>query len=181
MLEIKIKKGELFDEIRKIFIYTEDVTIHLEHSLVSLSKWEQKWHKPFMSKTEEKTTEEMLDYIRCMTLDKNVNPDSYYFLTSKDFMRIKEYIEDPMTATTIREDPNSPKNNRPITNELIYYWMISYNIPVEFQKWHINRLMTLIRVCNAETEPRKKMSTTELMARNTKLNAERKAKFQSKG
>ena len=126
----------------------------LEHSLVSISKWESKWHKPYLS-NETKTFEENIDYIRMMTLTKNVDPRLYYLMTQENFDEISNYINDPMTATWFSKTNDSRPNRRIITSELIYYWMISLNIPMECQKWHLNRLLTLIRVCNAESSPKK--------------------------
>ena len=180
MLQIIIPGQELWDDANEEFTHSKDVTLMLEHSLVSLSKWESKWHKAFLGK-EEKTTEEIMDYIKCMTLTQNVNPEVYSRLSSENLEQIKQYIEDPHTATTIYEDPNGPKNREKITSELIYYWMISLNIPVEFQKWHLNRLLTLIRVCNIKNSPPKKMSQRQIMARNASLNAARKQRLNTKG
>lgn len=181
MLSITIPATEQFDELRGEFVNTKEQTLQLEHSLVSLSKWESKWHKSFIN-TKEKTNEETIDYIKCMTLNKNVPDEVYTCLTQRNVDEINRYIEDPMTATTFSEDKNGPKSREIITSELIYYWMISLNIPVvECQKWHINRLLTLIRVCNIKNQPPKKMGRKELMSRNAALNAARKKQLNSKG
>lgn len=180
MLQIEIPGTELWDEANEKFINTKPFVLTLEHSLVSISKWESKWCKPFLGKTD-KTPEETLDYIKCMTLTQNVNSDVYARLTNKNIEDIKDYINAPMTATTINENPNGPKNHEIITSELIYYWMIALNIPVEFQKWHLNRLLMLIRVCNIKNKPPKKMTTSQLMSRNAKLNAARRQRLHSKG
>ena len=182
MLRITIPKTEAFDELTNEFIYTKEQTISLEHSLVSISKWESKWHKPYLSK-EPKSTEETLDYVRCMTLTQNVDPKVYYCIPDSEMKKIADYLEDPMTATWFSEDEDSTKGrqSRIITSELIYYWMITLGVPFECQKWHINRLITLIRVCNEENKPRKKMPTNQLLARNAKLNKARRAALNSKG
>ncbi len=180
MLQITIPAQEFWDERTNTFIDTKEVNLTLEHSLVSVSKWEAKWCKPFLSK-EEKTAEETLDYIKCMTLTQNVPPDAYLRLTSKNIAQIKEYIENPHTATSIYENQNGPKSREVITSELIYYWMTALNIPWESQKWHLNRLLTLIRVCNIKNSPPKKMSQRELMSRNAALNAARRQKLHSRG
>lgn len=181
MLSITIPATEQFDEIRGEFVYTKGQTLQLEHSLVSLSKWESKWHKSFIN-TKEKTNEETIDYIKCMTLNKNVPDEVYTCLTQQNVNDINRYIEDPMTATTFSEDKNATKSREIITSELIYYWMITHNIPVvECQKWHINRLLTLIRICNIKSQPPKKMGRKELMSRNAALNAARKKQLNSKG
>jgi len=180
MLQIKIPAQEFYNPKTEEFEDTKEIVLTLEHSLVSLSKWESKWCKPFLSK-EAKTQEETIDYIKCMTLTQNVPPETYNRLTNENLSEIKQYIEDPHTATFINENPNGPKSHEVITSELIYYWMTALNIPWESQKWHLNRLLMLIRVCNLKNQPKKKMSQRELMSRNAALNAARRQKLHSKG
>lgn len=180
MLHITIPAQEYYDERTETFVNTKEITLTLEHSLVSVSKWESKWCKPFLSK-DAKTPEETLDYIKCMTLTQNVPPETYNYLSNENISEIKRYIEDPHTATFINEGPGGPKSHEVITSELIYYWMTALNIPWESQKWHLNRLLMLIRVCNVKNQPKKKMSQRELMSRNAALNAARKQKLHSKG
>ena len=172
MLQITIPSIEVFDETRNEFIVTKEQTIQLEHSLVSISKWESKWAKPFLSKNG-KTTEETLDYIKCMTITQNVSNDTYMYLTPKNIEEINKYIDSDMTATTFSNDDKTV-NRDIITAEIIYYWMISFTIPFECQKWHLNRLLTLINVCNIKNKPPKKMNKREQASRNTNLNEERK-------
>lgn len=179
MLKITVPGIELWDEINEEFVSTKDTDLQLEHSLVSISKWESKWHKPFLSK-KEKSTEELIDYIKCMTITQGVNPEVYNHLSLSNVNAINHYIEDSMTATTFSQK-NTSESKEIITSELIYYWMITLNIPVEFQKWHLNRLLTLIRVCNIKNQPPKKMSTSELLNRNTALNAERRRLLNTSG
>lgn len=179
MLQIKIHDNELWDENESRFIKVKEQTLQLEHSLVSLSKWESKWCKPFFSK-EEKTFEETLDYVKCMTITQNVKPEVYRCLTKEHIEQINNYIEAPMTATTFASDKHSPSREI-ITAELIYYWMIALNIPFECQKWHINRLLTLIRVCNIKNQPPKKMSRSETLRRQSALNAARRQQLNTKG
>ena len=181
MLEITIPATELWDEINEEFITTKEQTLRLEHSLVSLSKWESKWCKPFLSKTN-KTDEEMLDYVRCMTLTQNVPDEVYRCLTDDNIRKIYEYIDAPMTATWFNDDKTKgTSRGEQTTSELIYYWMIALNIPFECQKWHLNRLLTLIRVCNIKNQPPKKMSKRDIMSRNAALNAARRNKLHTKG
>lgn len=180
MLRLIIPPNEQYDESTGKFIDFHGATIQLEHSLVSVSKWEQKWHKPFLTR-EKKTVPETIDYIRCMTLTQNVPPEVYDNLTDKNIEQVNEYIENPMTATWFSEEDDKSGSKEIITNEIIYYWMISLNIPVEFQKWHLNHLLTLIQVCNLKNAPQKKMSKKELAARNRKLNEQRRAALKSKG
>lgn len=184
MLQIIVEQNDdLYDESRNEFVSCPECKLNLEHSLVSISKWESKWHKPFLSgrKTNDKTNEELLDYIRCMTVNTNKVDDIVYQCLSKENIRaIAEYIDDPMTATTIHKKENSRPNNEKLTSELIYYWMIAYNIPFECQKWHINRLMTLIRVCDAKNAPSSKMTASDLASRNA-LNAKRRAAMGTRG
>lgn len=178
MLTITIPEQELFNELTNEFVRTKAHTIQLEHSLVSLSKWESKWNKPFLSK-DEKTIEQTLDYIQCMTITQNIDPMVYRFLTDENIRDINDYIDAPMTATTFSDKGSTSREI--ITSEIIYYWMISLNIPMECQKWHLNRLLTLIRVCNVKNAPAKKMSRKEIMSRNAALNAARRKKLNSKG
>ena len=184
MLKLTVTiQEEAWDEIKEEFVDAKYQTIQLEHSLVSLSKWESKWHKPFLSKLE-KTAEETEDYIRCMTITQNVNPEIYKCLSPENIRTVNEYIKDPMTATWFSEDKSKTKGKsrgEQITAELIYYWMIALNIPMECQKWHLNKLLTLIRVCNVKNQPPKKMSKKEIMARNAALNAARRKQLNSKG
>jgi hypothetical protein len=179
MLTITIR-DEYWDERTNEFVYPEVCKLQMEHSLVSLSKWESKWHKPFFSK-KDKTTEETLSYIKCMTLNENVDPAIYNLLTNENVEQINQYIYDSMTATTFPEDKRGKNNGEFVTAELIYYWMITLNIPVEFQNWHINRLLTLIRLCNIKNQPEKKMSKREIMSRNAALNAARRKQLNSRG
>lgn len=179
MLRITIPSQKAWDSIKEEFIETKEYKLQLEHSLVSISKWESKWHKPFLS-TEEKSIEEVIDYIRCMTLTQNIDPKAYMFLTAENIEQINEYIEDPMSATTF-SDGNRQLSKEIITSEIIYYWMITFNIPLECQKWHISRLMTLIKVCSIKNSPQKRMSANEILNRNRELNEYRKKKLNTKG
>lgn len=173
MLKVTIPKSEFFDEETNEFVYVNECTLALEHSLVSISKWESKWCKPFIS-SDQKTHEETIDYIRCMTLTQNVNPDVYNYIPSDVIAQIQEYIDAPMTATWFSKNDNARKSREIITSELIYYWMIALNIPFECQKWHFNRLLTLIRVCSLKNSPPKKMSQKDILSRNRALNAARR-------
>lgn len=181
MLELYIPAKEGYDEAKNEFvIISEEQTLQLEHSLVSLSKWESKWHKSFFTK-EEKTYEETIDYIKCMTLNKNVPPEVYDNLTWRNVEQINQYIDDSMTATTFSKEENAKASRERITSELIYYWMISLGIPFECQNWHINRLITLIKVCSIKNQPPKKSSKKQIMSRNAALNAARRKQLNSKG
>ena len=180
MLRIVIPECQLFNEETEEFVYTKEQTLQLEHSLVSLSKWESKWHKPFLGK-DDKTFDETIDYIKCMTLTPNVDPNIYLFLTKENIKDINDYIGNPMTATTFSENGPNAINREIITSELIYYWMVALNIPFECQKWHLNRLLTLIRICNIKNQPTKKRSKSEIMSRNAALNASRRKQLNSKG
>lgn len=183
MLEIVVPASrEFWDESKNEFVYLgggKDVTLRLEHSLISISKWEAKWGIPFIES--EKTTEQILDYIKCMTLNPSVDPGVYQCLSAENIKEINEYISAPMTATTVKETGPKKRASEKVTAELIYYWMISFQIPVEFEKWHINRLMMLIRVCAAKNEPAKKMGKREIMSQNKAINAARRARLHSKG
>lgn len=181
MLQILVPESqEQWDEANECFVYPGEQVIQLEHSLISISKWESKWNKSFLSTTE-KSFEETIDYIKCMTLTKNVKDDVYFRLSNDNIKEINNYIEAPMTATYFYEEEEKRFNREKITSELIYYWMISLNIPFECQKWHLNRLLTLIKVCSIKNAPPKRRSKREIMSRNAKLNAERRARMKTRG
>lgn len=183
MLKLHVPAREFFDdETQTFFTQGKDCELLLEHSLLSLSKWESKWKKPFLVEQEKQTQEELIDYVRCMTINQGVDYKTYYNLTPKLIEKIREYINDPMTATTIRRKENKrPRSKKIVTSELIYCWMINYGIPFECQKWHLNRLMMLIEVCSIESGGQKKMSPREIMKENAALNEMRKAKLKTKG
>ena len=180
MLQITIPAVELFDETKNEFVSTKEQTLQLEHSLVSLHKWESKWCKPFLSK-QDKSPEELLDYIKCMTITQNVDPNIYNFLTDDNLREINSYIEAPMTATRFSDDGNNKKNREIVTAELMYFWMITLNIPFECKKWHLNSLLTLVKVCTIKNQPPKKRSAKEIMSRNAALNAARRKQFNTSG
>lgn len=187
MLKITIpaqKDSEVFNEKTSEFITIKgtrkEQTLQLEHSLVSLSKWESKWHKPFMDESN-KTLEEQIDYVRCMTLNSNVDPEVYNHLTNKNIDDIASYIKDPMTATVIYDNRNSAINKEILTAELIYYYMIQANIPFECQKWHLNRLITLIKVCGIKNQPDDNMPMSDVMSSNRALNEARRKMLNTKG
>ena len=180
MLQIIIPTTEQWDEGKQEFVNTKERVLQLEHSLVSLSKWESKWCKPFLTK-EPKTIEETIDYARCMTITQNVDPEIFNYITNDNIRQINEYIDAPMTATTFSKEKGTVGHKEQITSEIIYYCMIALNIPFECQKWHLNRLLTLIRVCEIKNAPPKKMSKKDLMKRNAELNALRKKQLNSKG
>lgn len=176
-------ESEYWDEKREEFVTVPGVKgckLQLEHSLISVSKWESKWHKSFSSTTE-KTPEETLDYIKCMTLTKDVDPAIYDHLTVENLKTIHEYIHDPMTATTIKRKPGKGPSRKIITSEIIYSWMIECDIPFSCEKWHLNRLLMLIEVCNERETPSKKMSPKSIMKNNSALNAARRARSGSRG
>jgi len=180
LLSITIPAGELWDERTERFVYTKQQTIKLEHSLVSLSKWESKWCKPFLTKRE-KTTEEILDYFRCMTITQNVSDAIYYNLTPDNIKDITDYINSPMSATTITNRSPKRGSREQITSELIYYWMVAFRIPFECEKWHLNRLMNLIRICEIKTQKPKKRSNRDVLNEYAAINAARQKMYNTKG
>lgn len=179
MLEITVPGIEFYDENANEFIYYSDEKIQMEHSLVSISKWEANWCKPFLN-GQDKSTEEILDYIKCMTVTEGVEDELYSRLTQDNFSKINEYIGRPMTATTFSNENGKPSREI-ITSEVIYYWMVSFNIPFECQYWHLNRLLTLIKVCNIKNNPPKKMSKNEILSRNKALNEARRKQLNTRG
>ena len=180
MLQITIPAIELYDEINDVFISTKEQTLELEHSLFSLATWESKWCKPFLSK-QPKTREETIDYIRCMTLTPNVDPDVYKYLTGNNIDQVEKYLEAPMTATTVTEKDKGKPNREIITAEIMYNWLIDLQIPFECQYWHLNRLIMLIKVRSIKNGPRKKMRPADILRENAALNAARRQQHNTKG
>lgn len=179
MLVLRVPETELYDSSKNLFTNYRECTLLLEHSLMSISKWESKWHKPYFS-SKEKSLNEIRDYIRCMTISQI--PDELVFdrLSAENIQQINDYILDPMTATTFRDFQNK-KSKDILTSEVIYYLMIAYGIPFECQKWHINKLFTLIKVCEIKNTPPKKMSKSDILKQNRELNAYRRSVLNSKG
>ena len=181
MLTIIVPESEVYNEATNEFIYTKETTLRLEHSLVSISKWESKWKKPFLGK-DKKTKEETIDYVKCMTTTQNVPDDVYLCLSAENYDQIGKYIEDTKTATWFSDNNNRPSSEI-VTSELIYYWMTAFNIPFECQKWHLNRLLTLIKICSIKNQANdgKKMSKSAIMRQNASINKARRARTGSRG
>lgn len=179
MLTLMIPETRVFNDITERFFTVKARTLVLEHSLVSLSRWESEYKKPFLD-TIEKTAEETYSYIRHMTITQNVDEMVYRCMDNEVFATINEYIDDPMTATTFRKENSFPSRDI-ITAEIIYYWMTAYNIPTEYQRWHLNRLLTLIRVCNVKNQPKKKMNSVAAMQQTRDLNAVRRKQHNTRG
>ena len=179
MLTIIVPGAELFDETLQEFITTEDFTLHLEHSLVSMSKWEQTFEKPFLGKNP-KSTAEVIGYIKCMTLSPDVPAEVYVRLSSENYEAVNSYINAKMTATWFSED-NRPPSREVITSELVYYWMIALQIPFECETWHLNRLFTLIKVTNMKQQTGKKMSQAQVLRQQAELNERRRAELGTHG
>lgn len=180
MLRLKIAPTEMWDERKQEFVQTGERELMLEHSLVSLAKWESKWQKPFLDQ-KPKTGDEMLDYVRCMTITQNVSPETYSRLTTGNMAEIEQYISRPMIATTFSAEQHGNRNGEKTTAELIYYWMVTLSIPFECEKWHLNRLLALIRVCNLKNQPARKKSQRAILQENRALNAARRQRLRTRG
>lgn len=192
-LKLYIKEKQVYNEKTQEFGTIPSTTLQLEHSLVSLSKWESKYKKPYLSKTDNKTPEEILYYIKCMTITQNVPDEVYDLLDAEELKKINDYILDPMTATWFNENnvgngsnlSAGKRSTEQVTSELIYYWMESYGIPPQFEKWHLNRLLTLIRIHSIKEREKNgkgtKMSKRDILAQNRALNAARRQRLGSKG
>lgn len=180
MLRIIVPGDEIYDEISQTFDTVNDVVLELEHSLISLSKWESKHQKPFLTNAK-KAPEEILDYIYAMVLTPEVDPKVYSRLTHNNFDQINEYVESKQTATTFGQMPERTGRGEVVTAELIYFWMLTFNIPFECQYWHLNRLFALIRICNIKNSKQRKMTKGEIAARNREINAQRRAELNTNG
>lgn len=180
MLTITIEGDELFNDETQTFLYLEGVVVHLEHSLLSMSKWESKYEKPFLSPGE-KTSEEVYGYIKAMIMDEGLDPDVIRRLSSKNIEEIQLYIDSKQSATTFGQLPTGRGSGETITSELIYYWMVAFTIPFEAEDWHLNRLLSLIRICNIKNSKPKKMSRHDIAQRNRDLNEQRKREFNTTG
>lgn len=196
VLTLKIPAKQSWNEKTEEFVYSDAVTLKLEHSLLSLAHWESNWNIPFLSNLDKLTVEQWLDYIRCMTITKGVDPEVYARLTKEQYKAINEYMEAPMTATWFageskpneRNSATKPRPKRPprrggtvMTAEVLYCQMFSFGIPKECEKWHLNRLLTLIRVCQESQAPAKKMSKGDRLTQQRMLNEQRKAKLKTRG
>lgn len=178
MLKIVIKEDEFWDNEIRRFIPVPGATVYLEHSLSSISKWEGKWHKPYLDQDTPKSYEETVDYIRCMCLNPDELEDIHYTILARFHMNeIEDYKLNPMTATRISNSKPKGQQTEIVTAEVIYYWMFSQQIPLECENWHFNKLMTLIRVFNIKNGKPEKMSKREIFERNRALNKARKAKM----
>lgn len=180
MLTLIIHGDEYWDEASGEFLTQGDVTVELEHSLVSLSKWESITEKPFLVEGK-KTNEEIYEYIKCMCLTPGIAPDVFARLSSTNLEQVNNYIESKMTATWFFEHSEGPKSTETVTSELIYYWLVTFNIPFEVEMWHLNRLFTLIKVCNLKNGKPRKMSRSDAARMQRELNAQRKAQLGTSG
>ena len=181
MLHLHIPDRELWDPIKEKFIHVTGADIDLEHSLEAVSKWESKWHIPFHDDRKKKTFEQNIDYIRCMTITEGVDPDVYLYLTEQNIQDVVDYISDSATATWFSDNGRRSGKREIITAEIIYYWMASYNIPESYQRWHLNKLMALLRVSAEKNNPEKKKNSVTSAAQRRALNAARRKQFHTRG
>lgn len=180
MLILNVPATEMFDEKSNEFVIGDAIKLRFEHSLVSVSKWESKYEKPFLDNSE-KVTEETLSYIQMMCLDEETPPEVFDRLPNECLEAINTYINAKMTATTFKEIPSARGVRETITAEIVYYWMITHSIPFECQRWHLNRLLTLIKVCNRKNAPAQKANKKDMMAQRRELNEKRKAQLGTRG
>lgn len=179
-LTIMIPGGELFDNETQKFTDLPDTTLVLEHSLISISKWEAIWKVPYIDDKREKTNDELYSYIQCMTIKGNATDEVVSRITASEYMKVLEYIKDPMTASSVNRKKKNETSNNGITSELIYAWMVQYQIPLECQKWHLNRLLMLINILDemhAQADPKNKRSEAQLIRDYAKLNEQNKKRF----
>lgn len=180
MLRIIIEGDETFNEETQTFSSTNDVVLDLEHSLISLSKWESKYQKPFLA-IGEKTSEEIFGYLKAMVITPDADLEALYRCSQKTIDDIQQYIDSSQSATTFGVMPERKGRGEVITSELIYFWMVSFNIPFECETWHLNRLFALIRICNIKNSKQRKLSRHEVAQRNRELNAQRRAQLGTTG
>jgi hypothetical protein len=180
MLTLIIPGNEFWDEAANEFLTRGDIVLELEHSLVSLSKWESKFEKPFLG-DQEKTTEEILEYIKIMIVTPNLPPDIFSKLTQNNISDINNYIDSKQSATTFGNMPKATGRKEIVTSELIYYWMVAFNIPFECESWHLNRLFSLIRICNVKQSKPGKQDKHAIAQRNRELNEQRRAQLGTAG
>ena len=178
-IPIYLKEEELYNSATQEFIQVKAKTVYLEHSLVSIQKWEQKWHIPFLKDTP-KTREQEQDYIRCMSMSGPLSDVDLMRFRQSDLIRINDYIQDPMTATTFN-NKNARHSRRILTAEVIYAQMIHYGVPFECKKWHLNSLMTLLRACYEEEAPKKKMGKKDLYSRYNQIEAANRKRYGFRG
>ena len=172
-ITISIPETRLWDPVKEEFVYVKEQKLLMEHSLLSVAKWEAEFKKPYLNP-------ETLGYLSCMTLTKNVDPNVYFAIPVNELVRIEKYISDPMTATTINNRDKKP-NREIITAEILYWQMAQLNIDLEWEKRHFNRLLTLIQVCAIKSQPPKKMKPGDIARQNKSLNAARRAKYHTRG
>lgn len=181
MLEITVPENEFYHPGQNRFITVPSCVLSLEHSLISIAKWESKWHIPYLNNSTKRTVAQELDYIRCMVIGTVKNDLIFSALSPENMQQIRDYIDDPMTATTFSKTQQPSKSRQIVTAEVLYARMFTNNIPMECQKWHLNRLLTLIRVCDTMSSPPTKMSKKQTAARYAEQNALRRARHNTKG
>ena len=179
-ITIKVPAAELWDPVKEQFVSIKEQTLLMEHSLLSVDKWESRWKKSYIS-SENKTPVEVIDYLKCMTITKNVDPYVYYAIPASELKRIDKYISDPMTATTFNDRNEKRGRKEVITSEIIYWQMTQLNIPLEWEKRHLNKLLTLIRVAAIKSQAPQKMTKADIARQNKALNAARRKRTGSKG
>lgn len=181
-IEIVVPDSEFWDSEKEEFFRVKGCVIRMKHSLLSISKWEMKWKKPFLHPKYVMTDEELKDYYKCMTITQNVNPYVYECITPEDRKRIAQYIETPMSAYAPM-DKKKGGAKRSIVSERIYYWMTAYNIPQAYEKWHLSRLLNLLDIANDanSAENNKKIPTSEVFRQNHSLNQARRKALNSRG
>ena len=180
MLQLDFPGYETWDPVKEEFIYTQGAkNVQLEHSLLSISKWESKYHKPFLET--KMSIEELIYYIsKCMCITKGVNEDIFLHTPKSLLDEINAYINDPMTATPKLPSDKGPSNEI-ITSELIYYWMSQGNINWDAERWHLNRLLKLIELTSYKNTPPEKRSKADMFKDRREENARRRALWNTKG
>lgn len=180
MITIDLGTLEYYDSEKNEFVYEEGGKVRFEYSLKMLYEWEGKWKKAFLKGNKNLTTEEAVDFYIMMALD----PIDKKFMTGEAMETLSKYVNDPQTATTFADGQNgntSPSKGKIFTSEELYAMMITSNVPLDFENRNLNRLITILRVISVQNTPPKKMSKNDIYRQNAALNAERKARLNTKG
>lgn len=179
---------ELFDEETNTFLHPVGKKLHLEHSLLSISKWEAEWEIPFLNT--DKTSEQSLSYIKCCVLDDDFDELLLNTLSDKNILDFNAYLSKGMTAKKIidlrsslsqKRKSRRPASQKALTSEDIYYSMIQFHVWKECEEWPLQRLLSLLQLCSLKSNSTGEMSKSDQAKFYREENARRKAKYHTNG